>query len=124
MQRLRMLVAIPATGLTLLFANVPAAYSSVYFWDGHRLKELSDAEERISRGSPQDGDITPAGALMGYVVGVGEVLDGVASCLPKGASVGQITAVVQKYLHAHPEKWNEPAKDIVSQALKQAFPCK
>ena len=37
---------------------------------------------------------------------------------------GQLAAVVSKYLTNHPEKWSEPAVDLVIKALQEAFPLK
>jgi hypothetical protein len=33
----------------------------------------------------------------------------------------EICAIVSKYLKQHPERWNEPAFDLVIDALKQSF---
>jgi hypothetical protein len=44
--------------------------------------------------------------------------------VPAGLMVGQLAAVVSKYLKNHPEKRSEPAVDLVIKALKEAFPLK
>ena len=41
--------------------------------------------------------------------------------VPAGLMVGQLAAVVSKYLKNHPERWNEPAVDWRSR-LQEGFP--
>lgn len=44
-------------------------------------------------------------------------------CSPKGATVGQLTAVVKNWLARYPQRWNENASVLVQHALRDAFPC-
>lgn len=45
------------------------------------------------------------------------------ACGPASATVGQLRAVVVKYLEAHPENWHLGASTLVAAALREAFPC-
>ena len=64
----------------------------------------------LRRGSTSFGYVSGVGDAMGYV--------------PAGLMAGQLAAVVSKYLTNHPEKWSEPAVDLVIKALQEAFPLK
>jgi len=44
--------------------------------------------------------------------------------VPAGLMVGQLAAVVSKYLKNRPEKWSEPAVDLVIKASQEGFPLK
>ncbi len=45
------------------------------------------------------------------------------ACIAVDVDPAQLTAVVNKYLAAHPELWNREASLLVRNALIQAFPC-
>jgi hypothetical protein len=64
------------------------------------------------------------GLFGGYVIGIVDTTDGILFCIPKGSSVGQLNAVVKKYLEQNPEEWNKSASNIVILSLEKAFPCK
>lgn len=64
---------------------------------------------------------------LGYVLGVFDALSVRESiCLPKGQGKvvsGQLVAIVDKYLVAHPEDWHLTAAPEVQLALTEVFPC-
>jgi len=45
-------------------------------------------------------------------------------CEPSGVTRGQLTAIVQKFLEQNPERWSQPAHQLVGEAFKKAFPCR
>jgi hypothetical protein len=45
-------------------------------------------------------------------------------CPPKGVTRNQTTAVVLKYLEAHPERLHMDFKMLASEALHEAWPCR
>lgn len=95
------------------------------FYDGNKLNELILADQREDAGRSLPGDPRKSGRLSGYIVGIAEGHDGTPGfCLPEGVTVGQLVAVVSRSVQARPERWNEPAWDLVYDALKKAFPCK
>jgi hypothetical protein len=60
-----------------------------------------------------------------YVAGVHDTLDALGIvCASTSVSVGQVSAVVAKFVKENPERWDEPAVGLVSDALIKAFPCK
>jgi hypothetical protein len=69
----------------------------------------SDARERI-----------PAMML------VGDILfqwNGKSHCKPPAASVGQATAIVEKYLKETPEIWDGEASHVIGAILGMVWPC-
>jgi len=98
-----------AAALTLLTSG--AAWSM----DGNDLVKLIPSYE----GNKADFS---AGILMGYVVGVADIADGIRFCSPPGATNGQNIAIVVKYLRNNPEKWANSAEVIVMDALAKAYP--
>ena len=70
-------------------------------------------------------DAFPQGYSLGYVVGVADAVQHIAYCPPSGAPItqGQVKAVVKKYFDGHPEKLNLTADQLVTQALRETWPC-
>lgn len=64
------------------------------------------------------------GQYLGYVSGVTDTLDGIAFDIPDNVKMGQIYAIVGKYLDDHPSDWNLPADVLVTRSLEKAFPKK
>ena len=93
------------------------------FVDGKKLKEWSDAAERHEAGNARDTDAYVTGLYMGYVEGVADIMDGTIICLSGETTVGQVTAIVTKFLKDNPEKWKLPANYIIGYALTPVFPC-
>lgn len=61
---------------------------------------------------------------LGYVRGVTETYNNMGMlCVPVGATVGQSTAMVKKYLEDHPESWNTAATILVFDSLNQHWAC-
>jgi hypothetical protein len=68
----------------------------------------------------QDHDAIKAAHYVGFVMGVHDTSDISHNCDNKH-STEMICAIVSRYLTRHPERWNEPAFDLVIAALKQSF---
>lgn len=90
-------------------ANAVAAYQN-----GNTLWEQCSGESYASKGR-----------CSGYIIGVVDALAGFdqdsADCVPRSATVGQITDVVSKYLKEHPEDRHLSAASLVKYAVEQAF---
>jgi hypothetical protein len=108
---------------TLIIAAIPLQ-SSAGFVDGNELSRLLGAHSRMieNRGIP--GDAQDASTLMGYIMGTHDTLENVSFCTPPNSTVGQLAAVVKKYVNDNPDKWTLPGKILVRWALTDAFPCK
>jgi hypothetical protein len=63
------------------------------------------------------------GLFSGYVIGVVDTGNDILFCTPNGATAGQLSAVVKKYLQQNPELWNKGASELVINSLAKAYPC-
>ena len=59
----------------------------------------------------------------GYVMGAVDALNGRGFCISPGAVSRQVVEIVAQYLSQHPENRHYGATVLVSQALKEKFPC-
>ena len=110
-----------AMAVLLVFMQGQAVAS---FWDGNKLVGTMRTYEKTKDNASNcsDLDYLEAKHYMGYVTGVYDAFEGILLQAPGNVTVGQICAIVAKYLKNNPEKWNEAAVDLVSDALKEAFP--
>jgi hypothetical protein len=83
------------------------------YFDGNDLIMLMDSER------PQD-----VGIFRGYVAGVQDFDNGVLFCVNQNVKLSQTAAIVQKYFSDNPQTWHLSAKQLVANALQNAFPCK
>ena len=100
-----------------LLATLPLG-ANAEFYSGNKLKDYLEKWESSSPGV--DGAI---GA--GYVVGAYDSRVGGNICPPSNASitVGQITAMVLKYMRENPDKLHRSGDFLVALALMKAWPC-
>lgn len=98
--------------------------SHAHFVDGNELVANMRDWERASQKSTETNYMN-ASHYSGYVKGVHDALElSDVICPPDNVTVGQVNAIVAKFLNANPERWGKPAFFLVSQSLKGAFPCK
>ena len=98
--------------------------SYINFFDGNGLVEwMREYEKAMGGATDREAKFQIAGNFEGYVWGVYET-----SCisikyngLKAGTTLSQLCAVVIKYLKEHPERWHEPARSLVCNALMKAF---
>jgi hypothetical protein len=94
---------------TLLF--VPCI-ASAEFLSGNDLLSRINSDETIQRMF-----------ALGYVAGVSDAQQHVFSCPPSGVTNGQVRDVVKSYLEANPGIRHKTADLLVTDALKQVWPC-
>jgi len=94
---------------TLLFAPCMA---SAEFLSGNDLLSRMNSEEVMQRMF-----------ALGYVAGVSDAQQHVFSCPPSGVTNGQVRDVVRSYLEANPSIRHKTADLLVTDALKQVWPC-
>ena len=104
-----------------LFILVSSSALAGDFWTGNKLVAHLREFQKAERGS-HDVDWESSGLFVGYVLGVYD--SDHALCAAGQVSLGQISAVVAKYLDDHPADWDKPASSLVRSALRRAFPCK
>jgi hypothetical protein len=89
---------------------------------GNDLNKWADADDRVQQNRQSVGDIGDAYYLMGYTRGIYDA-NRQYICHGTPITVGQMMAVVKKYVRQNPENWNLKGPEIVLLALAQAFPC-
>ena len=93
------------------------------FVSGHTLVENMREYEKFEKDpSGSTYDNFKMGHYMGYVTGVADVLVNLGTIKVEEVTVGQLCAVVAKYLKANPEQWHQSASYFVVMALQEAFP--
>ena len=108
-------IRIIALFVAVLFATEALAM------DGNELKGLADNYVRNKYTNPDD--IYNAGKFDGFIGGIIEAYTFTSFCQPNGVTRGQQFAIVTKYLNDNPEKLHLPARDLIIEAINQAFPC-
>ena len=93
------------------------------FTDGNRLVEDMN-EYKIWNNGNKDVSYDKVMGFMGYVSGVSDTLNGILICYPKNVTLGQVNAIVIKYIENNPDKWNQSANYLISAPLMKIFPCK
>jgi len=104
----------------LIFLLCEFSYSQRY--KGNDLVKDMKEYEKHERG--EEYSRLSVGEFFGYVIGITSAYDEVFFSTPSDSTNGQLCAVVEKYLNENPEKWNESALNLVTDALKKAFPKK
>ena len=92
------------------------------YYSGRDLVEGMKEQEKPA--ADRSRDCVKAAEFAGFVEGVHDALDRYTFCSPPNGPLGDVLAVVRKYVKANPEEWDRPAGVLVERALKQAFPCK
>lgn len=92
-----------------------STFTNAAFISGNKLNELISQKNSQNRFSD--------GMLHGYVSGVVDTVHGILVCTTGGVTVGQMTAIVEKYMRENPEEWNLGADQIIVNALRPIYPC-
>jgi hypothetical protein len=108
--------------LMLLVLMIFAECSYAGFTSGNDLAKWMVEYEK----SDNDNTISmyAAGQYDGYLMGIADITNRISWCNPGNVTHGQMFKIVSKYLHNNPEKLHFDAYSLVTQALKEAFPCK
>jgi hypothetical protein len=114
-----LVVLVLAASLILLVSGETQALSG---WTGNDLRKWIDEYEKGDR-EPARTNWLYNGWFVGYVSGISDVGTGGFFCIREGATRKQVCDVVAKYVNQNPEIRDNPARDLVVEALKQAFPC-
>jgi hypothetical protein len=111
----------PALSAFCLLVLLPLQ-ATADFIDGNQLVEwMRDYEMVLVEKRPESANSTNAGAYLGYVAATSDLLSSMLDADIGKMTVGQVCAVVAKFLKAHPEHWDKTAKSLVRQALFEGF---
>jgi hypothetical protein len=100
-----------------------AGAANAHYWDGRVLAETCEHGEGVEKGVPGALEVE-AGACMGYILGVAEVLedDLEAIDIPDDVQVQTLVRIVREYLEENPMELDQPARKLVRRALVEAYP--
>jgi hypothetical protein len=113
-----------AVALLLLIAVSQTALG-VYYSGNDLLRHLQGWEKvQIDQGaSATRQELYGSGFFLGFVTATADSFDDDIFCLPAASANLQMAAVVKKYLAEHPERLDEPAVDLIINALLADFEC-
>jgi len=97
---------------TLMAILFLPSMASAEFLTGNDLLSRMNSEEVVQRMF-----------ALGYVAGVSDAQQHVFSCPPSGVTNGQVRDVVRSYIEANPSIRHKTADMLVTDALKQVWPC-
>ena len=106
----------------LAFALAAPAVRAEFVTGSELLKRLS-ANERIQAGTQRIEDWQDASFANGFIAGVFDVGVDAWFCGRPSITLSQARRVVQAYLNAIPQRLDESAQQLVTEAFKAAFPC-
>ncbi|UCD68921.1 MAG: hypothetical protein JSW48_02125 [Betaproteobacteria bacterium] len=92
------------------------------FVNGHELMDAAREVEKAAANQP-NASFYDVGRFFGYIEAVSDVFTGVRFCPSANVTVGQVAAIVIKWLEDHPEDRHYSADSLVKAALEEAFPC-
>ena len=104
----------------LLFAVLILYCPSAFALSGNDLAEGMKAYLKAEKDYTKS-DYLLAGNYMGYVEGVAEATLADYS-LPGTVTPEVLFRIVADFLGKHPDRWNEPAVNLVRKALLEAYP--
>ena len=104
----------------VLFAVIVLSFHSAFAISGNDLipgmRVYLKADKDYTK-----ADFLLAGNYLGYVQGVVEATTSDYS-LPKDITADQMCRIVAKFLEKHPQRWKEPAPNLIRNALQEAYP--
>jgi hypothetical protein len=108
-----------ASAVLVLFAG----QANAQIFSGNKLVEDMREVDKYDRGHPSPNFVS-LGFYQGFVAGAFDAYDSAGMlCGTDQVTLGQVEAIVSRYLKAHPTKWHVPAIDLARGALLTAFPC-
>src|SRR5258708_5051567 len=103
--------------IALTLAAAPPAARAEYFETGRDLYTKCKATGSAAQGF-----------CFGFIIGIADVmednpLDGRSACIPKEATVQQVTEVVIRFLENNPDIRDFTGESLTVQALSEKYPC-
>jgi hypothetical protein len=109
-----------------VLSSIVMAQERLPMSNGNGLLSRAEADERTTQGRASGLDAQHSGQWQGFIAGAAWTLDDFDPkvCLPAAATVGQLSAVVLRYLRQNPAQLHRDSSNLVREALQQAFPCR
>lgn len=111
--------------ISLLFCTLLIQASAhAQILPGQKLSDWAASYVRNSSGQAELSDKVGTMAFISYVTGIAEALHASGKiCLLEHTSGGQLVEVVEQYVQANADKWNDDGFKLVSVPLSQTFKC-
>ncbi len=71
----------------------------------------------------ETGDYPQLREIDGYLKGVLDAYSGISWCSKTKLTFEDLNTTISIYLYTHPKEWNNPARDIILNALIEKLPC-
>ena len=97
------------------------AIVSLLFIPGMASAEFLSGNDLLSK--MNSDEVVQRMFALGYVAGVSDAQQHVFSCPPAGVTNGQVRDVAKSYIEANPSIRHKTADMLVTDALKQVWPC-
>jgi hypothetical protein len=123
--RLLMKIACLLSGLLLMYSG--SSFAGPRLWSGKQLMPYYQAYESATAKRERSSDLGAFALYLGYIRGAYEVLAALPEsemCIHNSVTIEQIARVVVHYMIEDPKQLSLPAFYIVSESLKDAYPCK
>jgi len=120
-----MKIASLLAGLLLMYCGSSCAGPRL--WSGKQLLPYYQAYQSATANRGRSTDIAGFAHYLGYIRGSYEVLEALPEadmCIGNSVTLDQMARVVGRYMVENPQQLNLPAFYLVSESLKDAFPCK
>lgn len=98
--------------------------SNAAYYNGERMLELIEAQDRSFAGTAIPGDSAKGSVLLGYIAGVADFVGPSLLCLPPETTLKQLYLMVSKHIKQHPEKLQAPGDSLIVEAIFPTYSCK
>jgi len=112
--------SIPAVAILLALVLMQGQAVGGVYYSGKQLVGLMREFEKSQ--TDLNSSRCDVRGYMSYVAGVYDATSGILWDDSAKLPLSQICAIVSKYLKKYPERWNESAATLVTDALMEAFP--
>jgi len=114
-----------ATALMAIMCPAFAHAQGAFITGSQLAEDLEAFNAYYTLGNKSDLDKAIMGSRgVGYIFGTFDTLSRSGLiCAPTSVNAGQAQAIVLKYLRDNPDKWNQPAAELVFTAYHNLYPC-
>ena len=109
----------------LLFALALPVSAHAQIFPGEKISTWAASYVKNTMGEAELGQKAEAMSFIAYVIGIAEAQQAAGKiCMPEHTNGGQIAEVANNYLRSNPDRWHEPAFELISGAFADAYKCK
>lgn len=92
---------------------------------GQKISSWAASYAKMTSGDAEVGEKAEAMSFIAYVIGIAEANNSAGKiCIPEHTNGGQLAEVANNYMRANPDRWDEPAFQLISTALAETYKCK